>query len=170
MLSVERLDDRVMPSITMANGVVTVTGSDAADGVNIAIAVVNGQIVNQVTHWVDGVTVEVANIPWGAATKFVVDLKGGNDTYYNSSYVGDEVHGGAGNDMLMGGPGGGELYGDAGDDWLDPGNCVYTGKETYLDGGAGADLIQCCYGPNVILYDPLDTVTGFNPAEDRFVY
>jgi len=166
-LNCEQLQDRCLPSVTLdpVTGVLTVTGTAGDDGVYINTNTAymwnrtTGQIIDQYAFNLNNVT------------KIVCNLGAGNDSYYNGTWISDLVHGEGGNDYLVGGDeAGGTLYGDAGQDLLDAGNCDTFRHVYYLDGGADADTIQCCFGPDVITYDPLDTVLYFNAAEDSYNY
>lgn len=75
-------------------------------------------------------------------TTLIVDLAGGDDrvTVAANSTAYTEIHGGAGNDIILGG-GYDVLYGDAGDDRIDGGGGAY-GEGAY--GGPGNDILTGC--------------------------
>jgi hypothetical protein len=115
-----------------------------------------------------------------AAALAGVDLQDNRDVVF--------VFGGAGNDTLIAGPAGDQLYGDAGRDRLvggsgsdilngGPGHDRLTGGDGIdgLDGGAGLDSLWCGggLGDSVFLREPSDyvsppceSVTAANDAED----
>ena len=81
----------------------------------------------------------------------------------------DTIWGESGNDFISGGDGGDFLYGDNGnlddDDTLDGG----AGDDS-LYGGGGDDLLTGGHGRDVFYFNDhsgIDTVTDFNPNEDR---
>jgi Ca2+-binding RTX toxin-like protein len=82
-------------------------------------------------------------------------LKGepGNDVLVNSSILGGELDGGAGNDTLWGGSRG-FMVGGEGNDVL-----VSQGTIGYMTGGSGADQFWLAHGFGN------DEITDFNPAE-----
>ena len=76
------------------------------------------------------------------------------DILMGADDVGEELHGGAGNDDIRGYGGDDRLYGDAGDDWLDGelGNDVLDGGDgnDHLLGGDGDDLLTGGAGADVL--------------------
>lgn len=92
----------------------------------------------------------------GAFSGLSIDLLGGNDEVYGSSW-GDIIHGGEGNDRLDGGTGNDTFYGDAGNDALlgNDGNDYLSGGEgdDYIYGGAGDDTLDGGSGYNHLYGD-----------------
>lgn len=132
-LRVDELHSRALPSATLVNGVLTVTGTDGNDVIVVrqahAMISVKGMSID-----VNGVmekAVKVADV-----TSVDVNALGGNDRVNLSSLrIGATVDGGAGNDRIFGGRGNDSLIGDSGDDSLNGG----AGDDS-LDGGAGNDV------------------------------
>jgi Ca2+-binding RTX toxin-like protein len=103
----------------------------------------------------------------------LIDGGGGDDTiaagdgdgdYYGD---GDEVHGGAGNDILTGGAAYDHLYGEDGDDVISGGDGA--GYLDYIDGGAGDDVIRAAENENNEIYGGAgkDRITGSNFGFDQ---
>ena len=67
--------------------------------------------------------------------KLTFDGKGLDDSFYNTTSLPSEAHGGPGQDWFVGGSGNDVLYGDGADDHLE-GN----GGDDIIDGGAGVDV------------------------------
>jgi RHS repeat-associated protein len=84
----------------------------------------------------------------------------GEDVLYGDSGA-DTIYGGAGDDMLFGGSGNDQLYGEAGDDALDggPGN-------DQLHGGADSDTLNGGDGQDQTADDPNDDLTAV-PGDNR---
>ena len=142
--------------VTTANGVMTVTGTDAADVISIS----NRNSSYTVT--LNGVGVLIAQ---SAVSRIVVQAGAGNDTvdlatvgvpaYVNAGAGFDNVTGGLGNDTLSGGAQSDTLTGNAGDDVLN-GN----GGNNLLVGNGGYDRLYSADGSQ-------DTMIGGSNA-DRF--
>lgn len=176
MLELETLESRDTPSITLVGTTVHVVGTDGPDTVIVYRDF--GQLGNNVTVAHYGTTpdgtfsYEKATFTPEQVAKVHAVLRGGNDLYLNfivDAVVQDDVDGGDGNDFLFAGHYGAELHGGAGNDWLFS-NYPTNGAPVLLDGGAGVDLLFCAKGTtDVVLADPLDTVFGFDLAEDTFI-
>lgn len=158
----ECLDDRAMPSITLAEGVLTVIGSGAADGITVwkpaadriqvdisntgetrrvAIAKVtkivirSGALGDRIILG-DGVTLPT-EIFGGRGGDFIRG-GGGVDTIHGGRGH-DTIQGGAGNDILEGNEGRDIIRGNAGDDRVDGSNGLDAlrgdlGTDTLLSG------------------------------------
>src|SRR5207247_8000755 len=91
--------------------------------------------------------------------KIIVDGGAGNDTIDLSgvsSSIDVTVHGGAGNDHIIGGDGNDTIFGDTGDDTLEGGK----GNDT-ISGGDGDDVIMGGMGDDTLMGDAgVDTITG----------
>jgi len=150
-LSLERLERRITPSVNLSNGVLVLTGSEAADRFEI-YAVTEPELFDLVVdQYSDGELIahEVFNgFDVSSAAFFGL---GGNDTLFNNTGLrteawgstGDdhietpgELHGGEGNDVLLGTGAGDELYGDDGNDIL---TATYGSNRLY--GGNGDDIM-----------------------------
>ena len=150
-LGLEQLDARDMPSITFANGVLTINGMD--DGNDVAtVSVIFGEVRATLTSV--GPTGPMGTLvvgqtlskPITAVQRIVFNGFGGNDTFTNNSSIRctalggaghDTLKGGSGRDTLIGGAGVDRLYGRAGGDWL-----YGQGGLDYLYGEAGSDWLD----------------------------
>lgn len=120
--------------------------------------------------WVNGKDIGAFN-----PDRIVVYGYDGNDIIAVRGYCGPvEMHGGAGNDLLIAGPGNGVLFGDAGNDVLLGGRgqdilmggdgndlLIGGGGRDVLDGGSGADRLLGGLGHDVIFSDA-DDITGLH--------
>ena len=149
-LSLEPLGARALPSASFANGVLTVTGTEAND------AIVVRQVGDRVSVRGESIEVNGAPVAFLSASeveRIEVNALGGDDVIRLGTVrantlvaagagddwvfggLGDDwVTGGAGNDRLTGGRGRDDLGGEAGDDSLFGG-----ADDDVLRGGAGAD-------------------------------
>ena len=127
----------IKPTVSLTNGVLTVTGSNASDTIKLD-QFSNGILVN-----INGKILLRARS--AAVSRIVVYSGDGNDSVTINSNISletlldggngnDFLSGGAGKDVIYGGAGNDRLYGNAGADLL-YGN---DGEDT-LDGGVGAD-------------------------------
>jgi hypothetical protein len=160
-LSLSELHARTMPSATLVNGVLTVTGTEGNDV--IVVRQSHGMIsVKGMTIDVNGVMQKA--VPVSGIASVDVNALGGNDKVdIRSLRIGATVDGGAGNDQLLGGFGndtliGGDgndtINGGAGDDSIDGGNGNDVenggaGNDT-LDGGAGNDTLHGASGADLL--------------------
>lgn len=171
-LNVEPLPDRLLPSVSLLKDTITVIGTNAADRVNVNYVLDSkapeGYVIEVVQADGDGNTVTVGRFNPITTTRIRANLLGGDDNYFNATYLDDRVYGGDGNDHLVGGYGNGAIWGEAGDDYLESGDRFVSHNAFALDGGPGADTIKCCFGPDRVVFDPTDTLIAFDPAEDRF--
>jgi Ca2+-binding RTX toxin-like protein len=136
---------------TFSNGVLTVTGSDDADNIEIFAKdgtlyvreVVKDQIIFSMPHSNPIITLENAKtafvgLPGSSLQRIVVNANGGDDWIKVDESLGVPVtmRGGLGNDTLMGGSAADELHGEWGDDKI-----LGLGGNDYLYGESGNDLI-----------------------------
>ncbi|MBO0700154.1 MAG: hypothetical protein J2P46_17270 [Zavarzinella sp.] len=145
----EPLEARDVPSATLANGVLTVTGTDKADDIAIARVVWPGTLfvrvvengqptefpsfqVHRVRVFGNGGDDRIANYVGGLNA--VLYGGSGNDTLQGGG-GNDTLAGGTGKDKLYGGAGFDHLYGGPGSDWLDAGS---PGEPVF--GGTGYDF------------------------------
>jgi Ca2+-binding RTX toxin-like protein len=135
-----------------AFGVLTVTGTDAAD--NIRITRSNGK------YHVAANSQDPIIFSAGASalvTSIVVNAGAGDDTVVIGSgiTVSAEVHGGDGNDNITSGAGDDQIFGDAGNDVLlgRAGSDVFHGGDDNdtITGGAGDDLLFGDGGDDVLI-------------------
>lgn len=174
-LSLELLDLRALPSASLANGVLTIDGTDGRDvivvhqmGGKLSVAGqsidVNGTLVRSI------LATEVARISVAAGdgndridlsqvrVPTVVDAGGGNDVVLGGMND-DVIEGGAGkdrlvglagNDILRGGNGNDTLFGASGNDALlgqDGDDKLYgQAGDDELDGGSGNDIVMGGFG------------------------
>jgi Ca2+-binding RTX toxin-like protein len=145
---VERLEDRrlLSASIALSNGVLTVTGTNAADKIEFKRV---GSAFNQLKVEVNALE---RTFSYSAVKQIKVFALGGNDLIELTDNKGvsittaTELHGGAGNDHIEGGAGADTIFGDAGNDVLEGrgGNDTIfggTGNDV-LEGGAGNDTLR----------------------------
>jgi len=125
---IEQLEGRRLLSVSMQDGVVLVTGTDAADSVQILATSAGTQPMLTVEVWT-GDSGTVANFPLSQVTGVKVDGLGGNDQLFVDRTSSDvdltvpvTLFGGEGDDVLVGGGGVDELVGGSGNDWIDAGN------------------------------------------------
>lgn len=151
------LEDRSLPAVSvvsaLSSGILTVTGTDAAD-----IIVVRQTGAGAVTLDANG-----SRRDFRGVSQVVVNGGNGNDSIYMDTRLSDLIsiapipvkfNGGNGNDLLVGGAGadwliGGDgddtIYGDKGNDWIEGGNgadkLYGNDGDDVLMGGAGDDLL-----------------------------
>ena len=121
----------IKPIVTLRNGILTVTGSNANDTIKLdqytlgIYVTVNGKLLLRAKS--------------SAVTKIIVDAGDGDDTVTINSNISLEtlIYGGAGNDTLTGGSGKNTIYGGAGNDRITGG----AGKD-FLYGGDGNDTLN----------------------------
>jgi Ca2+-binding RTX toxin-like protein len=125
----ETLESRSLFSVSLAAGVLTVTGTSLNDAITITKNAAGQVSVNN-----DG---SVSNFTWASVNKVVVNGLAGNDSIISQNSMTKPmlVHGGDGNDTIFGGGGNDSLYGDNGNDRIDGRN----GNDDE-HGGAGSDL------------------------------
>jgi Ca2+-binding RTX toxin-like protein len=124
---IEQLEARQLLSVSMQDGIVLVTGTDAADSVQILATTAGAQPTLTVELWTaDQGT--VCNFALSDVKGIKVDGLGGNDQLFVDRSAYEDVaipvtlFGGAGDDVLVGGGGADELVGGTGNDWIDAGN------------------------------------------------
>jgi len=145
----ETLEWRRLLSSTLANGLLTVTGTSANDTISLSVS--GSSIKVSQTGSADK-TFSNASVQ-----KILVNALGGSDkvtlgstitkpTTLNGGSGNDTVTGGGGNDIVDGGDGNDQLHGGAGKDALtgDAGNDVLDGGtgDDFLSGGAGSDTVD----------------------------
>jgi Ca2+-binding RTX toxin-like protein len=146
---IESFESRRLLSASLEGGVLTVTGTDATDRVNIGSR--GGEIIVR-----QGAT--FARFAAAAVDRIVVDAGGGHDLVslqpaltkpatLNGGAGNDRLTGGGGDDALNGGDGNDGLSGGEGDDALDGGE-----GDDHLDGGGGADAISGGAGRDGVNY------------------
>jgi Ca2+-binding RTX toxin-like protein len=134
----ENLEQRVLLSISLSGGVLSIVGTNKNDSLSIfgkgADTVVKSSFAAE------------QHFQLNAGNTIKIDMLGGNDTvtiadatiHLNTTILGgsgnDLLDGGAGNDLIDGGAGADTLFGDGGDDHL-----VDTTNDTVMDGEAGFD-------------------------------
>ena len=163
----ESLERRDVPTastvaVSLANGVLTIQGTDHADVVSVS---------KSGTQLSVAVTSDGPNAVYNFALKDVSQIQffggDGNDIFNNSTSINtyadggagdDSVYTGAGDDTLIGGDGNDVLSGGAGNDVLDggAGNDALIGGhgQNTLTGGTGADVFYLDHGR--------DTYTDFD--------
>lgn len=149
-LSVNALDRRDLPSVTLSGGILTIIGTNGRDLANVSQTVpgqIRVQLIKDVTS--SGFSdVESLYTSASSVTRVVFQGLGGNDYLNNATSIqtyayggtgNDELRAGSGNDFLYGADGVDRLYGNAGNDRLDGGA---DGDADFLYGGTGADTFK----------------------------
>lgn len=142
----EQLEGRVLFSSSLADGVLTITGTKRGDTVDIEHRdFLTGRVVivmlnERPLHWSSGPRAD-GSVP----VHIVVRGRGGNDDIrmrgqVTSGNIRLSVHGGPGNDVITakGGHFISRIHGGGGDDVI----TAFSGDRDTLLGGAGNDLIQ----------------------------
>lgn len=133
----EDLESRTLLSATVADGVLSITGTEEADRISVRadgddlLVSINGDESTFVSADVTSIDVTA-----GAGNDRVV-LRGVEQSATIDGGAGnDRLSGGKGNDVILGGDGNDRLLGRRGDDQLDGG----AGRDA-LNGGGGADIL-----------------------------
>src|SRR4051812_42304442 len=139
---IEYLETRRLLSASVANGILTVTGTEKADHINVvqrgaAIIVHQGSSTSRFSKK-------------DHITKIVINAQGGNDQIKVTSRVAATIDGGDGNDLILGGSGDDLLMGGNGNDRIVGG----AGNDS-ISGGAGRDALFGGAGDDTI--DAFDT-------------
>ena len=133
----------------VVNGVLTVTGTAAANNVSITTAGTNYHVVVK-TLRANGKwrTVSDHIVPISSIRAIVVMTSGGNDSVYiaPSVTIGCYIDAGAGNDVVIGGSGNDTIIGSRGSDTLYGG-----GGNDLAAGGVGNDLIYGQGGSDILV-------------------
>lgn len=156
----EQLESRRLLSVTLDNGVLTVTGTEDHDqlavGRSTTMIVVNDNGAHHSFNPAD-------------VNSIVINGLGGADRIGIGPGVNKPItaNGGGGNDYITGGTGPEHLNGDAGDDKIlgGAGNDVIDGgaDNDYLSGGPGMDVIRGGAGNdhiNAVDFHPGDMIDG----------
>jgi Ca2+-binding RTX toxin-like protein len=131
-LALQPLETRHLPSATLANGVLTVRGTDMADCITVQRVAIPGTVFVRVIA--NG---QATDFPAFQVRRVRVFGNGGNDTIsHKIAGLGAALFGGDGRDNINGGDGNDYLSGGAGDDTLHG----WGGNDT-LAGGAGDDQL-----------------------------
>lgn len=129
----QSLESRQMLAASLVNGVLTVTGTEAADHIGL-----DPRTTTQLRVEI-GTRKQFFDLR--QITKIVVNGLGGNDSIEvnkrNPIAIGVEIHGGAGNDYIKGSNASDRLFGEAGNDFIEG-----KGGNDLIDGGAGNDLVN----------------------------
>jgi len=131
----ENLEPRRLLAVTLSNGVLTVTGFNAADRIEIQRRADDGEV--RVEH--NG---QEFDFPIGSVTRVVVNARRGNDFIEYSGrdgglVVSGVINGGTGNDTIQGGDANDTLIGGNGHDLIEG----KSGNDR-IAGGKGNDTIQ----------------------------
>lgn len=127
------LESRQLLAASLANGVLTVDGTENADHIGL-----DPRTTTQLRVEI-GTRKQFFDLR--QITKIVVNGYGGNDSIEvnkrNPIAIGVEIHGGDGNDYIKGSNASDRLYGEAGDDFIEG-----KGGNDIIDGGAGNDIVN----------------------------
>ncbi len=143
-LNLESLDGRALPSATFANGVLTITGTDGRD--NVEVREVGDQLFIKGQRITVGAN-EVRSIPSASVTRINVSTGAGDDRIdLRKTSVPAVVDAGAGRDVARGGSGNDTIGGGANGDWIyaGRGNDTVSGDDgnDWATGDAGNDTIR----------------------------
>jgi Ca2+-binding RTX toxin-like protein len=162
MSMIENLESRQLLSATLANGVLMVTGTSAADRIEVQKRADKGQLKLELNGRETKYTLS-------RVSRIVVNALGGNDFIEYSGRDGglavpgvlnggdgnDTIQGGLGNDMIAGGNGNDRLQGKNGND--------------SISGGAGNDFIEGGNGNDGITGDAGNDDLFGNAGNDRIL-
>jgi len=139
---IEFLENRRLLSASVANGVLTITGTDKADHINV---VQRGAAI--IVHQVNSITRFAKK---DHISSIVINALAGNDQIKVTSKLGATIDGGDGKDLIIGGNGADILIGGNGNDRI----LGQAGNDS-ISGGAGKDALFGGAGDDFI--DALDT-------------
>ncbi|HEX4369448.1 MAG TPA: hypothetical protein VH023_21605 [Rhodopila sp.] len=153
LMQIERLENRCLLSASLdsTTGVLTVTGTDGNDRINITMR--RGMLqVSERSSSTSGssTTTTRTNDKFDATTvkSIIVNALGGNDDVEIGPRISiaATLNGGDGNDTLIGGAGNDTINGDAGNDYIDggAGNDILSGgdDDDHIIGGKGNDTLH----------------------------
>lgn len=127
------LESRQLLAASLANGVLTVTGTAGADHIGL-----DPRTTTQLRVEI-GTRKQFFDLR--QITRIIVNGLGGNDVIEvnkrNPIAIGVEIHGGAGNDSIKGSNASDRLYGEGGNDYIEG-----KGGNDIIDGGAGQDIVD----------------------------
>jgi subtilase family serine protease len=196
----ETLEHRTLLSVNLANGLLSITGTEGGDKIGVRAAPDNTfrvAINKQVSFFnrddVSGIFVDAqggddrveiqrggpdgtVNIPatlLGGAGNDILSGAAGDDSLVGGD--GDDLLlGGKGNDTLLGENGNDRLIGDEGDDVLRGGlgdDSLVSGEGVRNTlGGPGKDLLEHAFNPQFPIGTFTGTPTGYSPTQQRQAY
>jgi Ca2+-binding RTX toxin-like protein len=154
----ETLENRAMKSATLDAGVLSITGSDDRDVINVYRSAITSQIIVEQNG-------AVQSFAPAAVTKLRITAMGGDDfiqsTVAKPAIIdggdgNDYIRSGSGNDTILGGAGDDQIYGGDGNDTLagQDGNDYIAGEggNDHIDGGFGDDKMNGGSGTDLIDY------------------
>ena len=145
----EALENRRFLAVDLVNGVLTVTGTEAADRIEVQARPEDSEVKLEING-------DETRYAMSSVTKVVIDGLGGDDFIEFSGRRGglnvpSLINGGAGNDFLQGGPNSDTINGGDGNDRIEGKN----GNDV-LSGGNGNDFIQAGRGDDNVSGDAGD--------------
>jgi len=187
----ETLESRRLFSVTLTDGVLTVTGTESADqlvvGRNDTMIVVNDN--GTASQWNPAEVSSIAinglgsddqiGVRPGVFKPISIDAGAGNDAVHggtgrerilggagndllNGGGGGDVLDGGADNDLIVGGVGEDRMLGGAGNDRFD----AVDRNADLLDGGDGEDYARISVGDRAINIEHIQVRPPFSGVED----
>jgi Ca2+-binding RTX toxin-like protein len=184
---IEGLEDRRLLSVSLSNGVLTITGTNSADQIEVKRAQAGSSTLKVEVK--TGSAKTERTFALSAVNKIVVRGLGGNDTIEISESNGTinratDLSGGDGNDTIQGGSGADLIHGNNGADIIegkgnndnifgDAGNDILSGGNgnDHLTGGDGNDDLQGGAGVDVIFgnagNDDFDNSDASSEIKDR---
>jgi Ca2+-binding RTX toxin-like protein len=150
--ALESLESRRLLSVTLEEGVLTVTGTEAADqlglGRNDTSIVVNDNGTSSTWNPAEVTSIVVNGL--GGDDTIAVRAPLNKPTTLDGGADNDRIHGGAGRERLLGGAGDDLLAGGAGDDQIEGGE-----DDDHIVGGPGHDRMLGNAGSD--RFDAVDT-------------
>jgi hypothetical protein len=153
-LGVEALGDRTLMSATVSNGLLTITGSNTHDAVEVRnhsldgvtyVMVSEQRVTNPGTVFETRSTPQVSWFAASAVNRIRFNGLEGADRFTNNTAIGTTAYGGIGNDTLRGGSGADYLYGGGDYDTLfgngGTDRLYGEGSIDRLQGGTGTDYL-----------------------------
>jgi Ca2+-binding RTX toxin-like protein len=154
-VGVERLEDRLALSVSVADGTLYIVGSGGPDRATIRFET-NSSGVGLFRVVLNNVTTVVrADQVWRSRVIFYGNA--GSDFFQNNTGLMTNAYGGGGNDTLVSGPGADYLDGGAGADQLTSGggnDVLVAGDDTSpntLNGGTGSDTLYGGLGNDLLV-------------------
>ena len=150
-LGVETLEGRDCPAVNFFNGVLTVTGTGAAD--TLIVTQSGGNITAQ------GESVAAASV-----NRVVITALGGNDVVRNNTGKPATLFGGTGNDTIHGGWSADRIFGGQGSD-----NLFGQAGADVLFGGGGTDALNGGGGNNSLVQGSPNALRGNSAIEQEII-
>jgi Ca2+-binding RTX toxin-like protein len=145
--TLDTLSDRVVPTVSLANGDIHISGSNSVEVVHVRRVGATYEVTENATT----VFIPASRVTGGDVVYIGL---GGNDSFTNSTALRTKANGGAGSDTIVGGAGKDALEGGGGSDFIYGAGgtdelFAYSkaapeseGVYNYLNGGDGMDFVH----------------------------